>query len=115
MSEALKATGLKTKKDAVELGLKTLVLLKQQEEIRRFRGKLQWTGDLDELRSDSVWIDYFNGVDGGKTDTLDSLLGQQRVAIGDLILVEVLQGFRHDKDFRTAQSLFEAVTLFELP
>ena len=51
MNDALKATGLKTKKDAVELGLKTLVMLQKQAEIRKYRGKLKWEGDLDEMRS----------------------------------------------------------------
>lgn len=51
MNDALKATGLKTKKEAVELGLKTLIKLKKQEGIKRFRGKLKWSGDLDEMRS----------------------------------------------------------------
>lgn len=46
MSSVLKATGLKTKKDAVELGLKTLIRLKKQEKIRKFRGKLTWAGNL---------------------------------------------------------------------
>ena len=53
MNDVLKATGLKTKKDAVELGLKTLIRLKKQENIKRFRGQLKWTGDLDEMRSGS--------------------------------------------------------------
>ncbi|MDG4549002.1 MAG: type II toxin-antitoxin system VapB family antitoxin [Candidatus Contendobacter sp.] len=52
MDDALKLTGLKTKREAVELGLKTLILLKKQENIRRFRGKLRWEGDLDEMRTD---------------------------------------------------------------
>jgi len=50
MADALKASGLKTKKEAVELGLKTLIRLKQQEAIKAFKGKLTWEGDLDELR-----------------------------------------------------------------
>jgi Arc/MetJ family transcription regulator len=53
MGDALKATGLKTKKDAVELGLKTLIRLKKQENIRALRGKLTWTGDLDDMRNAS--------------------------------------------------------------
>jgi Arc/MetJ family transcription regulator len=52
MKEALQLTGLKTKKDAVELGLKTLIRLKKQENIKRYRGKLQWEGDLDQMRTD---------------------------------------------------------------
>jgi len=52
MDEALKVTGAKTKREAVELGLKTLVRLKRQERIRGFRGKLHWHGDLDEMRTD---------------------------------------------------------------
>ena len=50
MEEALNASGLSTKKEAVELGLKTLVRLKKQERIRRFKGKLKWEGDLAEQR-----------------------------------------------------------------
>ena len=49
---AMRATGAKTKREAVELGLAALVRLKQQEEIRGLRGKLRWTGDLDEMRRD---------------------------------------------------------------
>jgi Arc/MetJ family transcription regulator len=52
MEETLRATGLKTKREAVELGLRTLLRLRQQEEIRRFRGKLNWQGDLDAMRTD---------------------------------------------------------------
>jgi len=51
MADALKASGLKTKKEAVELGLKTLIRLKQQEGIKAFKGKLAWEGDLDEQRA----------------------------------------------------------------
>ena len=52
MREALRASGLKTKREAVEEGLRTLLRLRRQEEIRRFRGKLAWKGDLDEMRTD---------------------------------------------------------------
>jgi len=53
MANALKMTGLRTKREAVELGLRTLIQLKNQEQIRQFKGKLPWQGDLDELRSDN--------------------------------------------------------------
>jgi len=53
MANALKMTGLRTKREAVELGLKTLIRLKQQERIRQFRGSLPWQGDLDEMRTDN--------------------------------------------------------------
>ncbi|MET0029031.1 MAG: type II toxin-antitoxin system VapB family antitoxin [Candidatus Thiodiazotropha sp.] len=53
MNDVLRATGLKTKKDAVELGLKTLIRLKKQENIKKLRGKLLWTGDLDDMRTNS--------------------------------------------------------------
>jgi Arc/MetJ family transcription regulator len=51
MEAAMQATGLKSKKETVELGLQTLVRLYQQQNIRDFKGKLQWDGDLDELRT----------------------------------------------------------------
>lgn len=53
MNDVLKATGAKTKKEAVELGLKTLIRLKKQGNIKKFRGLLKWTGDLDDMRSAS--------------------------------------------------------------
>jgi Arc/MetJ family transcription regulator len=53
MRVTLRVTGLKTKREAVEEGLRTLVRLQKQAEIRKFRGKLQWKGDLDAMRRDS--------------------------------------------------------------
>ena len=52
MAETLKATGLKTKREAVELGLKTLLNLRRQAAIRALRGKLDWDDDLDAMRTD---------------------------------------------------------------
>ena len=52
MNDVIKATGAKTKREAVELGLRTLVRLKKQEQIRGLRGKLRWLGDLDQMRTD---------------------------------------------------------------
>ncbi len=52
MSEALRASGLRTKKEAVEAGLKALIRLQKQADIRSLRGKLEWTGDLDAMRKD---------------------------------------------------------------
>ena len=52
MRETLRATGIKTKREAVEQGLRTLLRLSQQAEIRSLRGKLRWTGDLDAMRTD---------------------------------------------------------------
>ena len=52
MNQVMKLTGLKTKREAVEQGLKTLLRLKRQEQIRQFRGKLHWEGDLDDMRRD---------------------------------------------------------------
>jgi Arc/MetJ family transcription regulator len=52
MRETLRATGLKTKREAVEQGLRTLLRLSKQAEIRRLRGKLSWHGDLNAMRTD---------------------------------------------------------------
>jgi Arc/MetJ family transcription regulator len=54
MSETLRVTGLKTKREAVELALQTLLRLRKQAEIRRFRGKLDWQGDLVTMRTDAA-------------------------------------------------------------
>ena len=66
------------------------------------------------LVDSSVWIDYFTGIDSQQTDTLDKTLGVQPVAAGDLILAEVLQDFRHDRDYKKAKALFDTVTIFEM-
>lgn len=66
------------------------------------------------LVDSSVWIDYFRGTSTPESDKLDSLLGTEPLAIGDLILTEVLQGFNADRDFNQARTLlssFEVVTL----
>ena len=51
MNVALKLSGMKTKRETVELGLKTLVRMKKQEDIRRFRGQLAYDGNLDDMRN----------------------------------------------------------------
>ena len=53
MLDVLRETGVKTKREAVELSLRTLLRLRKQAQIRRFRGKLRWRGDLDILRRDA--------------------------------------------------------------
>lgn len=62
----------------------------------------------------SVWIDYFNGVGNSQTEALDSMLGREPVAAGDLIVMEVLQGFRSDPDFDAAKGLFQSLIVFEM-
>jgi predicted nucleic acid-binding protein len=62
----------------------------------------------------SVWIDYFNGTITPQTDILDNLLGHQPLAIGDLILTEVLQGFANERDFYQATQLLTSLTVVEL-
>ena len=62
----------------------------------------------------SVWIDFFNGSSSPAVERLDGLLGTVPVAIGDLILVEVLQGFRSDRDLATARQLLGSLSLVEM-
>ena len=57
----------------------------------------------------SVWIDYFNGADTHETALLDSILGKEAVVIGDLVMAEVLQGFRDDREFRIALAVLETL------
>lgn len=66
------------------------------------------------LVDSSVWIAYFNGTDTPKTDRLDTLLDQEPVGLGDLILAEVLQGFRLEKDYKTAKELLTSLTVYDL-
>jgi len=57
------------------------------------------------LVDSSVWIDFFNDAASPEVEFLDRALGVHAIAIGDLIMAEVLQGFRSDKDFATAKSV----------
>ncbi len=66
------------------------------------------------LVDSSVWVDYFNGRVTAETDLLDTLLGYEPIAIGDLILTEVLQGFRKDTDYQTAKNLMLSLTIYDL-
>ena len=66
------------------------------------------------LVDSSVWVDYFNGVATPAAQKLDELLELEPLAVGDVILTEVLQGFRHDRDYRTARELLTSLTVVEM-
>jgi predicted nucleic acid-binding protein len=66
------------------------------------------------LVDSSVWIDYFNGTITAQTEKLNQLLGQEPLAIGDLILTEVLQGFTSERDFTEAKGMLTSLTVVEL-
>jgi predicted nucleic acid-binding protein len=66
------------------------------------------------LVDSSVWIDYFRGLVTRQTEKLDRLLGSEPLAIGDLILTEVLQGFVDERDFQRAKRMLGSLTLVEL-
>ena len=62
----------------------------------------------------SVWIDFFNGKDSAEVQMLDSALGTEAVAIGDLIALEILQGFKNDKDYKAAKEMMDSLTVYDL-
>ena len=62
----------------------------------------------------SVWVDYFNGRSSAETNYLDELLGKEPIGVGDLVLIEVLQGFRHEGDYNTAKELLTSLEVFTL-
>jgi len=66
------------------------------------------------LVDSSVWIDYFKGTITVQTEMLDRLLGHELLAIGDLILTEVLQGFEDERDFNEAKELLTSLIVVEL-
>ena len=66
------------------------------------------------LVDSSVWIDYFQGTVTPQTGKLDRLLGREPLAIGDLILTEVLQGFEDERDFHVARRMLTSLTVVEL-
>jgi predicted nucleic acid-binding protein len=66
------------------------------------------------LVDSSAWIDYFNGVPSPEASILEGLLGLEELAIGDLIVAEVLQGFQNERDFKQAKELLESLTVIDL-
>lgn len=66
------------------------------------------------LVDSSVWIAYFNGLITPETELLDQRLGSEPIALDDLIVAEVLQGFRNEKEFQTAKELLTSLTVFDL-
>ena len=66
------------------------------------------------LVDSSVWIDYFRGSITAQTETLDRLLGSEALAIGDLMLTEVLQGFAGERAFNEARKLLTSLEVIEL-
>jgi predicted nucleic acid-binding protein len=66
------------------------------------------------LVDSSVWIDYFRGTSTAQTERLDGLLDLEPLAIGDLILIEVLQGFAIDRDFNAVRKMLTGLTVVEL-
>jgi predicted nucleic acid-binding protein len=66
------------------------------------------------LVDSSVWIDYFKGTITAQTEMLDRLLGEQLLAIGDLVLTEVLQGFDNERDFNDARRMLSSLMVVEL-
>ena len=66
------------------------------------------------LVDSSVWIDYFKGTITAQTEKLDKLLGHEPLAIGDLILTEVLQGFAAERDFNEARKMLTSLLVVEL-
>lgn len=66
------------------------------------------------LVDSSVWIDFFNGTENAETDKLNERLGLEELVIGDLILTEVLQGFRSDTDYKTAKNVLTSLVVHDL-
>ena len=62
----------------------------------------------------SIWIDYFNGVDNQYTDALDNGLVEGIIAIGDIIFLEILQGFKSDNDYNLAKKTLSALEQYEM-
>ena len=66
------------------------------------------------LVDSSVWIDFFNGTNNAEADKLNEILGLEEVVTGDLILAEVLQGFKSDKDYKIAKEVLTSLTVHDL-
>jgi predicted nucleic acid-binding protein len=66
------------------------------------------------LVDSSVWIDFFRGTQTAASEKLDRILDTERLYVGDLIMTEVLQGFREEADFKAAKKTLESFTMIEI-
>ena len=66
------------------------------------------------LVDSSVWIDYFNGTETKQTEFLDRALSTDTICLGDMILAEVLQGFRNDKDYKLAKEMLTELSIYQI-
>ena len=66
------------------------------------------------LVDSSVWIDYFNGTETTQTEFLDGALSTDTICIGDMILAEVLQGFRKDKEYKLAKEMLTELPIYQI-
>lgn len=66
------------------------------------------------LVDSSVWIDFFNGVESTETTQLDAFLSTDTICIGDIILAEVLHGFRSDKDYKAAKEILTELPIYQI-
>ena len=66
------------------------------------------------LADTSVWIDYFNGNESVQSDLLDAAIAESSVVLGDIIYLEILQGFRSDKDYNAARKELRLLPLYDL-
>ncbi|HVR97974.1 MAG TPA: PIN domain-containing protein [Thermoanaerobaculia bacterium] len=69
---------------------------------------------MEILVDSSVWIDYFNGVANARTDYLDEILGRAPIAVADLVVLEVLQGFTDEKEWETAHAALRKFRTYDL-
>lgn len=127
MPKALRSSGKRTKRAVVDEGLRLLVRIRAQAKIRRLRDKARWEGDLEVSRASrvaqvetraiivytTVWIDYFGAIRNAESDWLDRELGQQPLGLTDLILCEVLQGYRDDATFAPLLNELLRLDVFE--
>jgi predicted nucleic acid-binding protein len=74
-----------------------------------------WANGLSMWIVDSsVWIDYFGGTVTPQTDRLDAALGREAIGLGDIILCEVLQGYRSQRDFEAARQALLAFPIYTI-
>lgn len=66
------------------------------------------------LVDSSVWIDYFNGDETTETKQLDEFLSTDTICIGDIVLAEVLQGFRSDRDYKLAREMLTELPIYQI-
>ena len=120
LNNTKKVTGIKTRKSLIDFALHEVLRHESQKKLLSLKGKVSWQGDLSTWRKGqlclmtlvdtTVWIDFFTGKTNPQVDILELLISEgQDICICGMVMTEVLQGVREDKQYKKIHAHFQSL------